>query len=382
MRASTDRDPATDPPAAQGAAGNPEKRVVLFGPWPPPYGGVASHMQDLARNLAARGVPTRLLCYGDFRTRWHVRRISVVRPGWWRSLPKLYLTLSPRTILHDHSGMIPNPDEGLLESLASAVRRRGARWILTLHDETLPGRFRGWPRTRRELCTRFLRCPEHVICVGDRLHAFLEELGIADRNLSNIPPLLPVADLPEVPLPPAVQAFLADHTPVIATVGAFHANYDLGAMARAFPRILREYPRAGLVVIDAGFTADDASRRQVLEGLEDTGAGAYCLLSRIPRDHVLQILRASAVFVRGTRYESFGLSRVEALLLGTPVVTTEAGETRHMRTYAYGDPIQLAHQVLVVLEVQPDLSEAQRFYRTMAEQTLDRILGVYDRTSC
>lgn len=53
--ASTDHDPAADPPAAKRAAGNPEKRVVLFGPWPPPYGGVASHMQDLARNLAARG---------------------------------------------------------------------------------------------------------------------------------------------------------------------------------------------------------------------------------------------------------------------------------------------------------------------------------------
>lgn len=275
--------------------------------------------------------------------------------------------------------MIPNPDQGLLESLASAVRRRGARWVLTLHDETLPGRFRDWPRVRRELCVRFLRCPEHVICVGDRLRAFLEEMGIPDRHLSTIPPLLPVVALPEVQLPTAVQAFLADHAPVITTVGAFHANYDLAAVARALPRILQGYPRAGLVVIDAGFTADEAFRRGVLEGLED--AGAYCLLSRIPRDHVLQILRASAVFVRGTRCESFGLSRVEAVLLGTPVVTTDAGETRYMRTYAHGDPADLAREVLAVLADRPNLSEAQRFYMTMAEQTLDRILGVYDLAS-
>ena len=358
-----------------------EKRVVLFGPWPPPYGGVASHMQDLAHNLAGRSVQTRLLCYGEFRAMRHVRRISVVRPGWWRSLLKVYLTLSPQAILHDHSGMVPNPDEGLLRSLWSAGRRRGARWILTLHDGTLPGRFTEWPRAMRDTCARFLRCPEHVICVGGRLQAFLEELGIPSGSLSNIPPLLPVAEVPEVALPPTVQAFLGGHSPVIATVGAFHANYDLAAVARAFPRILQEHPRAGLVVVDAGFTDDDASRRAVLQVLEEGLTGAYCLLTRVPREHVLQILRASAVFVRGTRFESFGLSRVEAILLGTPVVTTEAGETRYMRIYPYGDPAELAREVLAVLADRPDLADAQRFYNTMAEQTLDRILGVYDRTS-
>lgn len=358
-----------------------EKRVVLFGPWPPPYGGVASHMQDLAHNLRGRGVSTRLLCYGDFRTRGHLRRISVIRPGWWRSLPKVYLALSSRAILHDHSGMIPNPDEGLLRSLASAVRRRGSRWILTLHDETLPDRFTSWPRATRELCLRFLQCPEHVICIGDRLQAFLEELGIPRGNLSSIPPLLPVGAAPEVELEPAIQAFLASHAPVIATIGAFHANYDLAAVARAFPRILREHPRAGLVVIDAGFTADDVSRRDVLQALESGGRGAYCLLSRIPREQVFGILRASAVFVRSTGSESFGLSRVEAILLGTPVVSTDAGETHYMRLYAHGDPAHLAREVLEILAARPDLSEAQRYYRTMAEQTLNRLLAVYDRAS-
>jgi glycogen synthase len=358
-----------------------KRTIILFGPWPPPYGGVASHVQDLAWHLKKRELPTRLLCYGEFRETRTLRKITVVRPGWWKTRLKLALALSSRVILHDHSGMIPNPDAGLLQSLHSIIRRRQARWILTLHDETLLTRFPAWPREARELCSKFLRAPDHVICVGTRLQAFLGEFGIPDSKLSNIPPVLPPIETPAICLPTDLQAFLADHKPVLTTIGAFHPNYDLASVARAFPMIRADHPSAGLIVIDPGFARDEGIRAGVIQALEEGAAGCYRITSQIPREHVSRILKASAAFIRGARQESFGLSRVEAILLGIPVVTTQAGETRYMRLYEYGNPEHLAREVLTVLGNPQDLSAAQQYYRGIGGQALDRILAIYDSST-
>jgi glycosyltransferase involved in cell wall biosynthesis len=90
-------------------------------------------------------------------------------------------------------------------------------------------------------------------------------------------------------------------------------------------------------------------------------------------------LGASTVFVRGTRLESFGLSRVEAVLGGTPVVTTSSGETRYMRLYPYGDAEQLAAEVLSVVASPPDLREAREYYERLAEQAMAQVRDVYRR---
>jgi len=152
-------------------------------------------------------------------------------------------------------------------------------------------------------------------------------------------------------------------------------------VANAFACIRQERPAAGLVLIDAGFTVDISYRAAVIQLLKKLPGHSYMVLSRVPHDHVLQILRESAVLIRGVRRESFGLSRVEAILMGTPVVTTDAGETHYMTLYQCGNPEDLAQKVLVVLERKPDLADAQAFFRKMGEETLTRILDVYERQS-
>lgn len=367
--------------------GSAGKRIVLFGPWPPPYGGVASHVQDLARNMAIRGVPVRILGYGDFWMRPGLWRVSVSRDEWWKTKLWLRLALSRGTLVHDHSGLLANPEEDLLDSFAAMVRVRRARWILTLHDETVIQRFRSWPAARQRVFEKFAEIPDYIICVSMGLRRFLEDLGIREARLESIPSLLPIHPIQEVRLSKDLAVFLQRHRPLLTTVGAFHGNYDFLGIAEALPAVIAEYPQAGLVMIDAGFTVDETHRRSVLAALERLEPSMYFLASRLPRDEVLQVLRASSVFIRGARYDAFGISKVEAILAGTPVVTTGSGETRHMKIYEFGNSAQLGAVLCEIIRHSSDvrhssdLSEAQHFYRTMAEQTLDRILDVYDRTS-
>ena len=53
------------------------------------------------------------------------------------------------------------------------------------------------------------------------------------------------------------------------------------------------------------------------------------------------LMEDADVVVRGHARESYGLSRVESLLAGTPVVGTPVGEQLFVATYEYGDPDSL-----------------------------------------
>lgn len=284
-------------------------------------------------------------------------------------------------LLHDHSDLLTHPDERLIRSFHWVIKLRRARWILTLHDETLLERFPAWPEDARTSYVRFLKWPEHIICVSDRIHSFLVQLGVSRERLTSISPLLPLRAIATSPLPVDVQNFLAAHTPVITAIGAFNSNYDFLTLARALARIVQKYPSAGFVLIDAGFTLDVPYREAVLQALENSPGREHLVLSKVPHDQVFQILCKSAVLVRGVRRESFGLSRVEAILMGTPVVATKAGETRYMTLYEYGDHEDLAGKVCMVLRSGPDLTEAQTFFKKMGEETLDQILKVYETST-
>jgi glycosyltransferase involved in cell wall biosynthesis len=273
--------------------------------------------------------------------------------------------------------MLPNPNPDLLAELHGLIGRRRARWVVTLHDETLLARFAAWPPARRQAFDEYLGRTDHVLCIGARLRQFLAGRGMPADRVTAIAPLLP-PPCGRVPVLPAEdRRFLAAHRPTITTIGVFDRNCDVPTVARAFPRLLARHPHAGLLVIDPGFTADPDVRREVTEALREAPAASCRLVSGIPRERVRQLLAESAVFVRGTRHESFGLSRVEALLGGTPVVSSASGETRHMRLYEYGSAEALAEVVLDVLASPPDLTDGRAYYARLAEETLETICGVY-----
>jgi glycosyltransferase involved in cell wall biosynthesis len=105
------------------------------------------------------------------------------------------------------------------------------------------------------------------------------------------------------------------------------------------------------------------------------------VLEKVPNPGIYEILKRSDVFVRAVADEGYGISRIEALWSGIPVVATRAGETRGMLLYDFGDVEQLASQLQAAL-LDPVMEEpnpwAER-YRSEAEENLRalaRVLGV------
>jgi glycosyltransferase involved in cell wall biosynthesis len=83
-------------------------------------------------------------------------------------------------------------------------------------------------------------------------------------------------------------------------------------------------------------------------------------------------MRRCDAFVRGFGLESYGLSRVEAVWAGLPVVATRAGETRGMLLYDFSDVAALTAQLKRALSGghERETAEWAALYRREAERNL------------
>jgi glycogen(starch) synthase len=355
-----------------------DTRVTLFGPLPPPYGGVAVHVERLHELLLERGFDSRVLTLGS--PALIDSRVRAVRPGpgrWPLSMVALASIAGRGGLVHSQTQFAADPRRLVLESLSIVARLRKLRWVETLHDQTIVTRFPDLPPGSRRLFVRAMLDATRIIAIGRSLKDFLVDVGIPEANVVVGQPLLPPR--PErLPLPERYARFFADHSPVLITIGALIPLYDITTIASAFRALLTREPRAGLVIVVSGFASEPAYERQLWSGLGNL-TDSLLFLQDIPHDEVGALLQASTVLIRGAQVESFGLSRIEALFAGIPVVATDTGETRFITVYKHGNIESLIRAIETSSLTDPDeLRAAARHYSRVALASLDTILKVYE----
>jgi len=361
-------------------------KVILFGPWPLPYGGVAVHMRDLFENLKLSGMPVKVLAFGDFKPMHGIQKfkfLPLYRYRW--ALFRALGTASCGDIVHKHSILTAYPvgHEKQIRDFLRIIRFKKLLWIETVHDETLITRYGAFPReTIREFPSYLLQAFK-IIVISEKLKVFLVGIGIPEEKISVINSLLPFQPPPtDIDIPEKINVFLDSHSPVITTSGAFSCLYDIKTVVQAFINLKQNFPTAGLVLIVPGFTRDEVYEKEVVSLINQAQADIM-LLEDIERTKLLYILKHSSLFIRGVLEESFGLSKIEAILMGTPVVATDAGETRYMTIYKYGESTDLYEKIKTVLKknLKQDLEEARIFFRKTADENLRRITDIYRTAS-
>jgi glycosyltransferase involved in cell wall biosynthesis len=175
-------------------------------------------------------------------------------------------------------------------------------------------------------------------------------------------------------LPPETEAALAGfmrRAKRVCSVGVFIHDYGFLHAAEAVERLRRETGEdLGLVLLDGDFASDAAYREEVLRGRE-----WVTVLKNVAHPDVFRVMRRCDAFVRGFGLDSYGLSRVEAIWCGLPVVATRAGETRGMLLYDFGDVAALTAQLGRALsgEHARETREWAERYRREAEENLAAI---------
>jgi len=356
------------------------KRIILFGPLPPPYGGVAIYLKTLLANFHDSNI--RFWTYTGAKPKdAKVRFVAHRRLGTFCAL--LAEGRGARILDASHFHLeYPNP---LLLSLWLVLKRLlRFEWYKNILDGSLPKRYPNFGLSRRWLFQRAVNAVDEFVVVSEDLRRWLQEEIKVRQVVTVIPCLLPISSSEgNTPLSSATKQQLElylSQARRVCSIGVFFPSYGFRDVAEAVEELRERTGKdIGLVLLDGGFVRDESYRDEVLRDRD-----WITVLEKVPNPETYEILKRSHVFVRAFADESYGISRIEALWSGVPVVATRAGETRGMLLYDFGDVGQLVSQLQAAL-LQPVMEEpnpwAER-YRHEAEENLRelaRVLGIEEK---
>lgn len=344
------------------------KKVILLGPYPPPYGGVSIYISVLFEFLKNRGVE--LWTYGDQEIK--APRVTFMRDK-RRELVPLLLRGARRARIADCTHFLVEYPSILVPVWVALKSLLGFEWVKIMQDGSLPSRYTRFSAFRKTLFRLATKSVDEFIVISEELETWLRDEIKVEQKISLIKNLFPVSyrDADDE-LPGELETSLLPYmrrARRVCSIGVFIPEYGFRHVAEAVEQVRRETREdVGLVLLDGTFASDETYRAEVLRGRAEW----MTVLRNVPHPHVFQILKRSDAFVRATEREGYGLSRVEALWCGLPVVATKAGETRGMLLYDFGDVEGLTQQLRRALFDPPteDVRAWGEHFRREAEENL------------
>ena len=205
---------------------------------------------------------------------------------------------------------------------ALAARLGGARAVVsTKHAPDEFRRRRTWKRPPFLLLERLAyEMDDAVIVVSEGLASFLEESEHLPRRKMVI--IGHGVGGPGVPVPRSEarrDLGLSSFDPLLGAVGRLSPEKGHLHLLRALPAIAAAFPGAGCVL-----AGDGRARLDLEEEARRLGVGGRVVFLGQRRD-VSRVLAALDLFVQPSVYEGFGLSLLEAMAAGLPVVASRVG---------------------------------------------------------
>lgn len=291
-------------------------RVLLLGPYPPPHGGVQTNLVAIRSFLLKRGVPCAVINITRHR---RPDAEAVYYPK--GPVPVLgLLARLPYDVIHLHiGGMLTSR---LLALSLACTLRPGTKSVMTFHSGGFPSTPEGQSLGPRSFAGFVLRRFDGVIAVNEEIAGFLRKLGVRPNRVRCISPyaFLP-QDASANSLPPNLATFMAQHDPVLLSVGLLEPEYDLPLQIDALPFVRQKFPGAGLLLIGSG-----SLEANLLAKINASPCAQHILLAGdVPHVATMEAVSRCRLMLRTTLYDGDALSVREALQLGTPVIATDNG---------------------------------------------------------
>jgi len=339
--------PTIDPPPRR-------LRVCMVSQFLPPAdtGGTGRFILDTARELAARGHDIRVLTAGqhhdtvDLEDGVWVHRLVNDRP-------------QPPSAIHDdipdriwrNAGAVADEVERLNE-LRPVDAVLGVMWdvetigvierteipvvttLVTTMGITLRTRpeWRDDPEFMRSLATPLVELERWLILRSHRLHAIseaiLDEASAAVRQPVE-PESVVIAPLgvPDHLGPPCAEDLATD--PTVLFVGRFERRKGIDLVLGAIPTILEQQPNARVVLIGRNDLPGEHGPPYLDRFLAQHGAEPWMdrldVRGIVSDDELWAAYRSCHLVLAPSRFESFGLIYVEAMMAGKPVIALDAG---------------------------------------------------------
>ncbi len=207
----------------------------------------------------------------------------------------------------------------------------------------------------------FRRATAQTVTTVDGKEIYKRLYGFESDRLVVIPPGVDVRRFR--PGPPVVPPGITTPDDYVFALSRIDSNKGLDFLIRAFDRVRMQC--GARLIIGGGSQEPEAHesgvKQELLRLVDSLGLGhRVTFTGYIPDEHLDTYYRNARVFVLPSKYEPFGMTVLEAMACGTPVVATGHGGLRHVLTNGKdsllvdpSDPEELSTAVLEVLSNEP-----------------------------
>lgn len=351
-------------------------KVLLVGPYPPPFGGLAVQLCEWQRYLSKQhGYECQVLNIGESRD----TTIDGCVPtfGYWDFIKKLYKYCSDRYVIHLLTNGHNHKSWVCACVCAIVGLRNRRRTVLVFGSGNAPAYMKSAGPLMRIVVRSSLRLGGHFICRNNEMREALLEYGAAFGKTALLPGFLGINNKSsKMNVPDEIQDFLREHDPVLGGTANLDHEYGIPLMLEVMEELCMRYPRIGLLVI--GPSEDSKAKfttSKILNSIHFTG--------QLSNQTVLAVMSRLTVFLRPTYFDGDSLSVREALSLGIPVVASDTGlRPPGVILFPKGERDKLAESITYVLDhlkevrssissdLRPDtVSELLRIYRSFSKDS-------------
>lgn len=278
--------------------------------------------------------PRNVFAYGA--TRWAMQH----------GIPTVYTWIGPfhdRYLIDDRER--PYSERPKYERL---IWRRSDILRRTLCDGRLRDHLRNywlhWPLRQAQA---LLPCSEHEATI-------MRAMGLR-QSMTVLPLWIETTAMQTLPASPAPDRDATERPPTLLFIGQLTPRKGYDLLVRALPQVVERYPTAIVQIVSGLNTAD----REAMEAMAGEAGVAERIefLGRVDDARLVELFRDADMYVTPTRYEGFGLTLLEAMAAGCPVVSTaipvvdeiiEHGQNGWLTPY--DDPDGLAQGILRLLD--------------------------------
>jgi glycogen synthase len=344
-------------------------KVLLVGPYPPPFGGLAVQLCEWQRYLSKQpGYECQVLNIGESRDTTTDGCVPTF--GYWDFIKKLYKYCSNRYLIHLLTNG-HNPKSWVCACVCALVGlRNNRRTVLVFGSGNAPEYMKNASPFMRIVVRTSLRLGGYFICRNDEMRKALIEYGAASEKTAILPGFLGINNKSsQMDLPNEIQVFVNEHDPVLGATANVDPEYGIPLMLEAMEMLRPRYPRIGLLIIGPGEDSRVAFPPcKSPDSIYFTGP----LLNSL----VLSVMSRLTVFLRPTYFDGDSLSVREALGLGIPVVASDTGlRPRGVILFARGERDKLTERITHVVD---HLEEVRSGIPLDRGSTTDiKLLGIY-----
>ncbi len=358
-------------------AGKNYRVLMLSWEFPPKtVGGLARHVYDLSRALAAQGQEVHVVtCHVPGVKSYelvdgvHVYRVHPVHLethdflGWVERL-NLAMIDCAQNLARIHQFDLIHAHDWLVAQAGVVLKDTWRRPLVSTIHATEFGRNRGihndiqrhinqieWWLTyeswRVICCSRYMarEIAQVFQLPGDKIRIIAN--GVEVRNV-----------LPRVVDPGFRNRYVAPQEKMIYFVGRLVPEKGVQVLIEAMPRVLAEYPDAKLIVSGKGYFQDNLQKM-----VDWLGIGSKVYFTGFADDEIRNMLFASSdVAVFPSLYEPFGIVALEAMATRVPVIVSETGGLAEVIEHevdglkVYPDDVDSLANAIIRLLRDPDLA--------------------------